>query len=230
MSQKKKQHDTSTICDLLLKEWSDTYPPEKVNALMTKADSLSYTLKDTNEQFTKLSLAKSRLMDLSNHLVPIIGEMTTAIGKRNEFIAQYGDLGVECSIPQSTMEETIQSYVKALDEYAVKVNEAYFANLENVRHTIAYITSLRDFYAELAAIINSIRKEYFPTAPDRRKPIVRDLYRRFKSLADNKIFFGICPDIPNPLIKKPMDRDEHTSLMKVRKEANHTASVLKASR
>lgn len=230
MAQKTKQHDTSTICDLLLKEWLDNYPPEKVTTLMSKADSLSYTLKETNEQYLKLTVAKNSLTDLSNALTPVLSSLFTAISKRADFVNQYGDLGVQCDIPQSTMEETVKTYVKAINDYAVKVNDAYFANLKEVGHTLAYLTSLRNLYADLAATINSIRKDYFPTAPERRKPIVRDLYRRFKAIEENKLFFGMCPDIPNPLVKNPMDRQEHTSLMKVRKEASHTASVLKTSR
>lgn len=230
MAKNNKSFDYSTVCDQLLKEWMDQYQQDKVSALMAKSNSLTYTINTTNEEYTKLSLAKSRLNELYEPLKGVVPYILNAIEKRKAFIDEYGDLGVPLSIPPETIEHTVCQFEFALTDYANKVNDRYFANLDEVRKTLAYVTALRDFYQNLALAITIIRDSYFKTDKERRKPIVRELYRIFKALADNHLIFGIAPSIANPLIKQPIAAEEFESLEKARREADKTAKVIKDAR
>lgn len=230
MAKKPQKFDTSTVSELLVKEWSDHYPPETIATLNAKAQSLTYTITSTKEDFTKLSLAKSRLDDLTSTLPPIITDLDGSIKKRQDFISTYGDLGATLKIPYETMDATLRSYTEALADYALQVTERYFANLKEIENTLAYLTSLRDLYRDIAAIPAVIRMDFLKTPEDRRKPIIRELYRLFKAVADNHLFFGLAPTIENPLIPSKMDAEEFKSLCNVRKEAQKFSEILKASR
>ena len=230
MAKNKKSFDYSTVCDQLLKEWSDKYPQDKVSSLMAKENSLTYTINSTNEEFTKLTLAKSRLDELYEPLKGVVPYFLKALEKRNSFIAEYGDMGIPMSIPPETIEHMVYQYNSALTKYADEVNDRYFANLKEIGNTLHYITSLRDLYHNLALAITTIRDSYFKTDKDRRKPIIRELYRLFKAIADNTIFLGNAPSIDNPLIKNPIDYAEFKSLTEVRKEADKTAKLIKDAR
>ncbi len=230
MAKKPQKLDTSTISELLVKEWADHYPPETIGALNAKAQALTYTITSTQEEFTKLSLAKSRLGDLTSLLPPIITSLDEALKKRQDFLATYGDLGATPLIPYETMDATLRSYTDVLADYSSQVSERYFKNLKDVESTIAYLTSLRDLYRDIAAIAAVIRMDFLKTPEDRRKPIVRELYRLFKAVADNHLFFALDPNIENPLIPSKIDAEELKSLCNVRREAQKFADILKASR
>lgn len=230
MAKKPQKLDTSTLSELLVKEWADHYPPETIGTLNAKAQALTYTITSTQEDFTKLSLAKSRLGDLTSLLPPIITSLDGALKKRQDFLNTYGDLGATLKIPYETMDATLRSYAEALADYSCQVSERYFKNLKEVESTIAYLTSLRNLYRDIAAIPAVIRMDFLKTPEDRRKPIVRELYRLFKAVADNHLFFGLDPNIENPLIPSKIDAEEFKSLCNVRREAQKFADVLKASR
>lgn len=230
MAKKPTIPDTSTVSELLVKEWLDKYTQEVVSSLNSKAQSLTYTINSTQEEFTKLTLAKSRLDDLTSTLPPIITSLDGAIKKRQDFIATYGELGASLKIPYETMDATLRSYTDNLADYAVQVTERYFANLSQIEKTLAYLTSIRDLYQDLATIPTVIRMNFLKTPEDRRKPIIRELYRLFKSVADNHIFFGMDPHIENPLIPNKIDEGEFKSLCAVRKEADMFARILKNAR
>ena len=230
MAKKPLKLDTSTVSELLVKEWADHYPTETISALNAKAQALTYTITSTQEEYTKLTLAKSRLGELTSLLPPIITSLDGAIKKRQDFLSTYGDLGAMLKIPYETMDATLRSYTDALAQYALQVTERYFANLESVKNTLAYLTNLRDLYRDLAAIPAVIRMDFLKTPEDRRKPIIRELYRLFKAVADNHLFFGLDPNIENPVIPSKIDAEEFKSLCNVRKQAQGFADVLKASR
>ena len=230
MAKKPQKFDTSTVSELLVKEWADHYPPETIATLNAKAQSLTYTITSTKEDYTKLSLAKSRLDDLTSTLPPIITALDGSIKKRQDFISTYGDLGATLKIPYETMDATLRSYTEALADYSLQVTERYFANLKEIENTLAYLTSLRDLYRDIAAIPAVIRMDFLKTPEDRRKPIIRELYRLFKAVADNHLFFGLAPTIENPLMPSKMDAEEFKSLCNVRKEAQKFSEILKASR
>ena len=229
MAKNTSKHDISTVCELLLKEWADQYPPEKVASLQAKAQSLTLTITETKEKLDKLVAAEKRLSCLAEPLGATIPTLNKALAAYVEFTKEYGDLGVSPSIPITDMQKTISEYVAALGEYMGEVHAAYFDNLDDVRHTIAGLTSLRDLMENLAQIPSIIRRDFFPASPDRRKPIIRDLCRRFKSLTESQIFSN-CPSIPNPLIKEPMDKEEYNSLCQARKQAEKAADILKYHR
>lgn len=230
MAKKPNIPDTSTISELLVKEWADHYPQETIGSLLAKAQSLAYTISTTQENLTKLSLAKSRLGDLSSLLPPIITSLDEAMKKRQDFISEYGDLGAALEIPYETMDSTLRSYANALCAYATKVQEKYFSNLEEIETTLKYLTSLKNLYQDLADITFVIRTDFLKTPEDRRKPILRNLYRRFKAVADNTLFMGLVPTFDNPLIPVKIDSAEFKALCAVRKEAKRFAEILKASR
>jgi len=230
MAKKPQKLDTSTLSELLVKEWADHYPPETIGTLNAKAQALTYTITSTQEDFTKLSLAKSRLGDLTSLLPPIITSLDGALKKRQDFLAAYGDLGATIKIPYETMDATLRSYTDALADYALQVTERYFKNLKDVERTLHYLTHLRDLYRDIAAIAAVIRMDFLKTPEDRRKPIVRELYRLFKAVADNLVFTGLDPNIENPLIPSKIDAEEFKSLCNVRREAQKFADILKASR
>lgn len=230
MAKKAPQLDTSTISDLLVKEWADHYPQEKVTSMLNKADSLSFTISSTQEQFTKLTVAKSLLDELSTPLSNAVSAVADALAKRQHFISTYGDLGVSLAVPPETITATLSEYTRHISDYALHITEAYFANLKDIESTIARLTSLRNLYRDLAAIATTIRKEYVPTQPDRRKPIIRELYRLFKAVADNTIFLGLSPTINYPLLPQTIDKDEYQSLCAARREAQKFAELLKGSR
>ena len=230
MAKKLQKLDTSTISELLSKEWSDHYPPETVSVLNAKAQSLTYTIESTRELLTKLSVAKSRLGELTSLLPPIINSLDEALKKRQDFLHTYGDLGAKLTIPYEQMDVTLRSFTDVLNDYAEQVTKGYFSNINEVENSIAYLTSLRDLYRDMATIPTVIRMEFLKTPEDRRKPIVRELYRLFKAVADNQIFFGLDPNIENPLIPSKIDAEEFKSLCNVRKEAQKFADILKASR
>ena len=223
------KQDDSTVCERVLKEWSDHYPPEKVSALQAKAQSIGYAITETKLKLDKLVCAQKRLSSLSEPLGATIPTLTKALAAYTEFTAEYGDLGVSPSIPITDMQKTISEYVASLAAYMVDVHKAYFSNLDSVKMTIGQLTSLRDLYENLAQIAVTIRKEYFPTEESRRKPIVRELCRRFKAL-ENVGFFGMSPDIENPLLSERISREEFVSLSKVWKEAKATEQVLRTYR
>lgn len=230
MAKKPQKLDTSTLSELLVKEWADHYPPETIGTLNTKAQALTYTITSTKEDLTKLYLAQSRLGDLTSLLPPIITSLDEALKKRKDFLNTYGDLGATLIIPYETMDAAIRSYTDVLADYAQQVTERYFKNINDVESTIAYLTGLRDLYRDIAAIPAVIRMDFLKTPEDRRKPIVRELYRLFKAVADNLVFTGLDPNIENPLIPSKIDAEEFKSLCNVRREAQKFADILKASR
>ena len=230
MAKKSLQLDTSTISELLVKEWADHYPQEKVTSLINKADSLSLTIASMQEHLTKLTVAKAHLDKLSVPLSNAVAAVADALAKRQDFVSAYGDLGVSLAVPPETISATLSDYTRIISDYALHITEAYFANLKEVESTLARLASLRDCYRDLAAISTTIRKDYIPTPPDRRKPIVRELYRLFKAVADNHGFFGLDPNIENPLIPSKIDAEEFKSLCNVRREAQKFADILKRSR
>lgn len=233
MAKKPNIPDTSTISELLVKEWAAHYPQKTIGSLLAKAQSLAYTISTTQENLTKLSLAKSRLGDLTSLLPPIITSLDEAMKKRQDFISEYGDLCAlyaAIEIPYETMDSTLRSYSNALCAYATKVQEKYFANLKEIETTLTYLNSLKNLYEDLAAIPSVIRNDFLKTPEDRRKPILRNLYRLFKSVADNNLFMGIAPTVENPLIPGKIDSTEFKALCAVKKEAKRFAEILKASR
>ena len=230
MAKKPNIPDTSTISELLVKEWADHYPKETIGNLLAKAQSLTYTISTTQEDLAKLSLAKSRLGDLTSLLPPIIASLDDAMKKRQGFISEYGDIGADLDIPYETMDATLRSYENVLCSYATKVQEKYFANLKEIETTLAYLNSLKNLYEDLAAIPSVIRNDFLKTPEDRRKPILRNLYRLFKAVADNNLFMGIAPTFENPLIPGKLDSAEFKSLCAVQKEAKRFADILKSSR
>ena len=230
MAKKPQKLDTSTLSELLVKEWADHYPQETIGTLNTKAQALTYTITSTKEDLTKLSLAKSRLGDLTSMLPHIITSLDGALKKRQDFLATYGDLGATLKIPYETMDATLRSYTDALADYALQVTERYFKNLKEVERTLYCLTHLRDLYRDIAAIPAVIRMDFLKTPEDRRKPIVRELYRLFKAVADNLVFTRLDPNIENPLIPSKIDAEEFKSLCNVRREAQKFADILKASR
>ena len=230
MAKKAQKLDTSTISELLVKEWADHYPPETIGTLNAKAQALTYTITSTQEDLTNLSIAKSRLGDITSLLPPIIASLDEALKKRQDFLATYGDLGATLKIPYETIDATLRSYTNALADYALQVTERYFKNLKEVENTLNCLTHLRDLYRDIAAIPAVIRMDFLKTTEDRRKPIVRELYRLFKAVSDNHLFFGLDPNIENPLIPSKIDVEEFKSLCNVRREAQKFADILKASR
>ena len=230
MAKKPKIPDTSTITELLVKEWSDHYPPETISALNAKAQSLSYTITSTQEEYTKLTIAQGKLDNLTSMLPPLITSLDVSLMRRQDFIKEYGDLGAVLKVPYETMDATLRSYVEYLNDYAKQVRDRYFSNLEEVRKSLAYLTHLRDLYRDIAAIPAVIRMDFLKTPEDRRKPIIRELYRLFKAVAENHLFFGLDPNIENPLIPNKIDAAEFKSLCNVRKEAERFAELIKTSR
>lgn len=230
MPTKTSKPDTSTIVELLLREWSDHYPKEKVSALFAKANSLSYTITELDEKITSLTIAKSRLEDLSVPLSRVVSDLSTAISKRDDFIGEYGDLGMSMPIPQDEMKATLSMYTDTLTAYSKSVHDAYFANLEQIKTIRKNLGSLKDFYGALATIITTIRESFFKVEESRRKPIIRDLYRHFKSLADNFDFDNLNPSMPNPLLHTTIDKEEFNGLFHVRKNAKKAAQILKTCR
>lgn len=229
MAKQNTKKDDSTICERLLKEWSDHYPPEKVSALQAKAQSLSHAINETNLKLDKLIYAQKRLSCLAEPLGATIPTLNKALAAYTDFTAEYGDLGVSPSIPITDMQKTISDYISSLAAYMGDVHKAYFANLDSVKMTIGQLTALRDLYDNLAQIAVTIRKEYFPTDPSRRKPVVRELCRRFKAL-ENMGYVGMSPDIDNPILAERISREEFSSLNKVWKEAKETEQVLRTYR
>ena len=230
MAKKPNIPDTSTISELLVKEWAAHFPQETISSLLAKAQSIAYTITSTQEELTKLALAKNRLGDLTSLLPPIITSLDDAMKKRQNFISEYGDLGATLDIPYETMDATLRSYENVLSSYATKVQEKYFANLKEIETTLAYLNSLKNLYNDLASITFTIQTDFLKTPEERRKPILRNLYRQFKAVADNTLFMGIAPTVENPLIPDKIDPDEFKSLCAVRKEAKRFADILKASR
>ena len=230
MSKKPQEIDSRTISELLVKEWADHYPPEKTSSLQAKAQSLTYTINATNDEYTKLVLAKSRLDDLTSALTPIITSLDSALEKRQDFISTYGDLGATPEIPYETMDSTLRLYTESLDSYAVKVTEGYFSNLKEIKASLEALTNLRNLYQDLAAIPSVIRNEFLKTTEDRRKPILRTLYRLFKSVAENQAFTPPDPSVSIPLVQNKIDETEHDSLLAARKEAKKFANLLKRVR
>lgn len=230
MAKKPNIPDTSTISELLVKEWAAHYPNETIGSLLAKAQALAYTISTTQENLTKLSLAKSRLGDLTSLLPPIITSLDEAMKKRQDFISEYGDLGAALEIPYETMDSTLRSYSNALCAYATKVQEKYFANLKEIETALAYLNSLKNLYNDLASITFTIRTDFLKTPEDRRKPILRNLYRQFKAVADNTLFMGLAPTFDNPLIPVKIDAAEFKALCAVRKEAKRFAEFLKSLR
>lgn len=230
MAKDNKNIDNSTICDQLFKKWLDQYPPEKTAALQDKYLSLEKSHRLISEKHTTLLTAKDKLSQLWQPLAQCIGGLQSAALARNEFIAAYGDLGVSPKTPYATIEEAIRTYGEELRAYGDAVEKTYFSNLEKLSHHIAYLAALKNLYQTLFKVIITIRDSYFKTEPDRRKPVIRELYRLFSEIDSNHAFFGVSPDITDSLFSTPIDRAEFQSLLAVRREAGNTAKVIKKAR
>ena len=230
MAKKTENLDTSSISELLVKEWADHYPQETVNQLQAKAQSLTYTINTTKEDHTKLTIAKSRLEALITPVPKLLSELSKALSARQEFIAEYGDLGVPLNPPPETIQSEILIMSKALTDYGEKVYKAYFSNLDAVAKTIVQLENLRNLYQDLATIPTVIRTNLLKTDPSRRKPIYRELYRLFKSVGDNYIFLANAPTIDNPLLASKIDPEEFKSLETAKRNAAKFAALLKNCR
>jgi len=231
MANSPKEHDTSTICDLVLKGWLNQYPPEKTSALQDKYLALNGVIKTTSEKLTHLKTAQKKLNHLTEGLVPVLGIIGTANFERQEFIAEYGNLGVKFPRSYAEVEDLLTSLKDEFAAYAKNVEAAYFSNLADVESTLTALTALRDFYQTLFSLVVKIRDEYFKEKPDRRKPIVRDLYRLFSALAENRMFCGLAPTITTPYLPTTrLDKGEYDSLVAVRRQAEKAATALKKAR
>lgn len=230
MAKKTENLDTSSISELLVKEWADHYPQETVNQLQAKAQYLTYTINTTKEDHTKLTIAKSRLEALITPVPKLLSELSKALAARQEFISEYGDLGVPLNPPPETIQSEILIMSKSLTDYGAKVYKAYFANLDAVAKTIVQLENLRNLYQDLATIPTVIRTNLLKTDPSRRKPIYRELYRLFKSVGDNNIFLANAPTIDNPLLSSKIDPEEFKSLETAKRNAAKFAALLKNCR
>ena len=230
MSKPSKDDETYTVLDHLFKVWLDQYPPEKTTTLQDRYLSLDKTVRELNQKYITLETAKTRLSNLYKPLSDALAYLDAARCSYDDFVKAYGDLGVSTPTPKETMETTIASYIGEMKTYADKVNAAYLSNLETARKNIDHIYALRNLYADLFKAITTICDSYFKTEPDRRKPLVRDLYRIFNSIGSNHSFFGAAPTIEDSLISPPIDKGEWDSLLALRREAEKAAKVIKSAR
>lgn len=230
MSKPSKDDETYTVLDHLFKVWLDQYPPEKTTALQERYLFLDKTIRELNQKYITLETAKDRLSNLWQPLSQCLGGLQSAAFARNEFIAAYGDLGITPQTPYNTIAETIKTYGEELQSYGYAVEKTYLSNLDSARKQIDHIYALRNLYADLFKAITTIRDSYFKTEPNRRKPIIRDLYRIFNSIGSNHSFFGAAPTIEDSLISPPIDKGEWDSLLALRREAEKAATVIKSSR
>jgi hypothetical protein len=226
-----KDIDKSTLTEQALKAWGNLYPKDKVDLLIAKANSLEKSISETKEHLIKLQVAKSKLANLTNALPPVLEKLQTANSYRNEFILDYGSLGISSTPSHDEMDSTIRQFTAALASYASQVEERFFANLSQVESTIAFLAALKDFYSSLAAIPDIIQNSFFKTEESRRKPIIRDIYRLFSNIANNYLFTGTDPStLTSSLISPPIDQAEFNSLIAVKKEAERTLTILKNCR
>lgn len=230
MAQDTPKFDTSTICDLTLKAWLDQYPQEKTAALQDKYLTLDRYIREATEKYTQLALAKEKLDHLTKGLLPVLPLIQTAAAEREKFKSEYGNLGVSPQTSYETIEKMVKQCYDDISQYATAVEAEYFKNLNAAEASIAYLTALRDFYKTLFNAVVKIRDGYFKTEPNRRKPIIRDLYRDFSALAENKLICGVAPSIENSLYDRKIDKAEYDSLVAVRREAGKTADILKKAR
>lgn len=222
--------DTSTICDLTLKAWLDQYPHEKTSALQDKYLTLERYLRDATEKHTQLSLAKEKLNDLTRGLEPVLPMILSAATKRAEFQQHYNEHIISPQTSYETIEKMVRQCYDDISQYAANVEAAYFTNLDAAEKSIAYLSSLRDFYKTLFNAVVKIRDSYFKTDPNRRKPVIRDLYRDFSALSENKLICGVAPSIEDSLYSHKIDKAEYDSLLAVRREAKTTVDILKKAR
>ena len=226
-----KNMDKSTINEYTLKAWADCYPPEDIDILKQKAQSLDLAIKNAKDNLTQLQVAKSKLANLTNALPPVLTKLQTANHYRNEFIAAYGTLGISSSPSHDEMDTTIRQFTDSLASYASQVEERFFANLSQVESTISFLSALKDLYLTLATIPDIINNSFFKTEESRRKPIIRELYRLFSNIASNYLFSGTNPSShTSSLISPSLSQDEFNSLLKVKEQANKTLSLLRSCR
>ena len=184
MPNSNKKIDTDTICDKLLQEWVDSFPEEKIEIIKIKARNLESAYLKTKEQLDTLTRAKNSLDELTSPLMSVMVSMKSAIATKKNFINSFGDCGITTAHSPEEMEEAVHGFCNELQEYADKVKEAFMGNLTAVSSVLDALNSLCSTYKQIYAIIEIINSQYFKTEQCRRKPIIRDLIRRFQSLAD----------------------------------------------
>lgn len=256
MSINTQKPDTSTICDKILKEWSDSYPKEKLDTLLqAKVKTLETAIFKTKEKLDNLTRASMALDDMTSPLLSVQKSLQAAIAKRRSFIAAFGDGGVTTPHSVEDMEATTNQYIQELNSFADQIRESFLKNLSFVSDILKSIEALRYLYQNLRDTILTINDQYFKTPPDRRKPIVRDLIRRFSQIASNNMSSSILTLTPsllkekydikltaspetiacycdciNCLLPSELPKDECKSLIDMTTKAESTVKLLKKAR
>lgn len=257
MGKPKYMNDTGTIADLLLKQWSDSYPPEKRAEIKSKAAAIDTSCAKTRERIDTLKRAQIAIDDLSVPLLSVLRNMEDAVSKHRNFLNAFGDGGVKIDHTPEQMDDTITSYCNELTSFSDRIKEAYLQDCKLKDSLLTCILYLRDIYISIADIADIIDNQYFKTPSDRRKPILRDLIRRFQELGsrnENKLTYLLPSKMAEAAMENyksdktaekvidamkkcvsecldiELDYNEFKSLVAIFIEASNTAKLLKHSR
>lgn len=227
---KSKITSLETALDVMLKKYLEDYPQDIIDSINNKAQSIASAIKQTKEKRASLIVAKQNLDSLKSCFPTCLTHLQSALNIHSDFTKEYGTLDILPPLPISEMSSTISSYLSSLQDYAKAIDDKYFSNFTLVSNTLDALSSLYDFYTTLAHIPSYITDVFLKTEPNRRKPIIRELYRLFTALHNNTLFTSLNPNTPNPLISSPLTQQEYNSLVQVSTKALTIAKLIKHAR
>ena len=235
MAKKVEKNDGSTACELIFKEWLDSFSEESVAKLKEKSENLTGTIAEMKEKTEILKKAREEFMDNYKELPNLAKGIQDVAKGRMKFLQKYGTCGIEQFPSLGDITAQMAFCIDSLNEYGKKAYEKYFQKLSAFTEVVGCMEHLKKFYSNMADIIDTIRNVYFKELPDRRKPIVRELYRKFSdfniSESEGPVWlYYFSPDTANPYIDKPMDTKEYNAILNVLSRCRVTAKAIKNAR